>query len=89
MRNYLGVIAVSAVCGFLLAGCNDRASTVPPSSPPAPSATAFEAYAAEVIQVSTCENTAPVETNNIEFSFAADQDTAAPRDVSGISPACA
>lgn len=89
MRNYLVVIAVSTVCGFLVAGCNDSTSTVPPSSPPAPSATAFETYAVEVIQVSTCENTKPVETNNIEFSFAADQDTAVPRDVSGISPSCA
>lgn len=87
MRNYL--IAGAAVCGFLVAGCHDDPGKTPPSSPAAPSATAFEAYAIQVIQVSSCENSAPVETNNIEFSFAADQDTAVPRDVSGIAPACA
>ncbi|MDP9088999.1 MAG: hypothetical protein M3O26_09705 [Pseudomonadota bacterium] len=88
MRNYSVVIAVTAVCGFLVACGNDGTSKVPPSSPAAPSATAFETYAAQVIQGSTCENTAPVETSNIEFSFAADQDTAAPRDVSAIAPNC-
>ena len=88
MRNYSVVIAVSTVCGFLIAGCNDGTSTVPPSSPAAPSATAFETYAVQVIQGSTCENTAPVETNKIEFSFAADQDTAVPRDVSAIAASC-
>jgi hypothetical protein len=86
MRNYLTAIVGGVLVGFLLAGCHD--DDRPPSTPPAPSATGFEAYAVQLIHVSTCESTDPVQTNGIEFSFAADQDTADPRDVSMDAPAC-
>jgi hypothetical protein len=87
MRKYLTVMMGGAVCGFLIAGCHDDSGNAP--TPPAPSATMFESYAQELIQGSTCEKANPVQTNNIAFSFAADQDTADPRDISAIAPACA
>lgn len=87
MRKDLKVIMGGAVCGLLLVGCHQD-NGHPPSTPAAPSSTAFESYATELIQGSTCENTNPVATDNIEFSFAADQDTAVPRDVATIEPTC-
>ena len=87
MRKYLALIAAGSIGGVILAGChNDQGQ--PPSPPPAPSATAFEPYAANLVETATCENNAPVETNSIIFSFAADQDTAPPRDVSTTATAC-
>jgi hypothetical protein len=86
MRKYLTVILGGAVAGFLVAGCHD--DTGNPPTPAAPSATSLETYVHELIQGSTCESTDPVQTNSIEFSFAADQDTADPRDVSTDAPTC-
>jgi hypothetical protein len=87
MRKNFKAIAGGAVCGLLIVGCHQD-NGHPSSTPAAPSAAAFESYAGELIQGSTCENINPVATNNIEFSFAADQDTAVPRDVSMIEPTC-
>jgi hypothetical protein len=86
MRKYVTMFAVGAVGGFLVAGCHDDTSN--PPTPPAPSATGLETYVHELIQGSSCDSTDPVQTNSIEFSFAADQDTADPRDVSTIAPTC-
>jgi hypothetical protein len=86
MRKYLTMIAGGAICGLIVAGCHDDTSN--PPTPPAPSATGFETYVHELIQGSSCDKSDPVQTNSIEFSFAADQDTADPRDVSAFAPTC-
>lgn len=88
MRKYLTLITGGAVCASLFVGCHDDGSAAPLRPPPAPSGTAFETYAIDLINGSTCDSLLPVETNNVEFYFNADQDAAIPRDVSLVDPTC-
>ncbi len=87
MRKYLLVTAIGLAAGLTLAGCNDGGTTVTTPTP-VPTSVAFEAFVQNQTEQNTCESTLPAQTNNIDFTFASDQDDADPRDTSTVAPAC-
>jgi hypothetical protein len=74
---------------LVLAGCHDD---TPTSSMPPPPATnmpvAFEAFTQSQVKTATCNTVVAVEIGATTFGFAADQDEADPRDISGVTPGC-
>ena len=93
MRNYGIATAAAAACGLLLAGCSgsDYGSTAPPTNPPPPPpplTASFEDYTRSLAQVFTCDHVPPNPVGTIAFTFAADQDTAPPRDFTGVTTSC-
>ena len=78
----------SAVRGILglRRGRTGSGSTPPPTGQT--SSYGFEPYLQQVVQQSSCNNNTPVSTTNVNFHFAADQDTAEPRDLSRVMPGC-
>jgi hypothetical protein len=87
MRKHLLVIAMGLAGGLMLAGCKDDGTTVPTAPTVTPSV-AFEAFVQGQTEQNTCESTLPAQTNNVDFTFASDQDDADPRDISAVAPAC-
>ena len=95
MRNYGMATAAAAACALLLAGCSggsDYGSTAPPTNPPPPPppplTASFEDYTRSLAQVFTCDHVAPNPVGTIAFTFASDQDTAPPRDLTGVTTSC-
>ena len=96
MRNYGIATAAAAACALLLAGCSggsDYGSTAPPTNPPPPPpppplTASFEDYTRSLAQVFTCDHVAPNPVGTIAFTFASDQDTAPPRDLTGVATSC-
>lgn len=87
MRKQLPAIALGLAAGLALAGCHDDSGTVstPPTVTPS---VAFEPFVQTQTEQNTCETTSPASTNNVDFTFASDQDEAEARDVSSVAPAC-
>ena len=80
----VGSIAVLSACGG--DGNGGSGSTPPPTGQT--TSYGFEPYLQQVVQQSSCSNNTPVSTTNVTFQFAADQDTAEPRNLSMVIPGC-
>ncbi len=83
MTHVVGLVA--AIGGMVLVGCDDN-RTISPQ--PTPTTSDFEAFAQSLVVKSSCDTFIPADTNSVDFTFAADQDTAEPRDVSTVSAGC-
>ena len=88
MRHQLKIGFLGLACSMALGGCKNDNSSAPPSPPPTSSTTSFEGLSFSLVQKSTCDVTAPVDINAVDFSFNADQDTADPRDLTTVATAC-
>jgi hypothetical protein len=88
MRKHLLVIAMGLGGGLVLAGCHDDGGTTVPTPPTVTPSVAFETFVQTQTEQNTCESTVPAQTNNVDFTFASDQDDADPRDISAVTAAC-
>lgn len=72
-----------------IAGCGgDRSADSAQQPPVTPPTTDFSTYAASLVTTYSCESNPPAETNSIEFSFEADQDTAVAVDTDAVAAQC-
>ena len=87
VRSALVVLSLGAA--GLLAACNDSdRSEVKTEAPPTPATADFDLYAKSLVENYSCEVKPAAEVNNVTFTFAPDQDTAAPADTSTITAGC-
>ena len=86
MRKHFQICALGLASGMILAACNDDKHTVPPSTVTA--GVGFEAFVQTLVEINTCDKSEPPDTNTSDFTYASDQDSAQPRDLSTVAPAC-
>ena len=82
--HVLGLAATAF--GMVLAACGGEDHAATPQ--PAPATTDFETFAQSLVIKSTCTTFIPADTNSVDFTFAADQDTAEPRDTTTFTVGC-
>jgi hypothetical protein len=90
MRTQVRAVLLSLAGVVSLAGCggDDNGGGQTPPPPPPPTTQAFEPFVQQQIQQSSCDTLEPASTTATPFTFANDQDTAEPRDVSAVTPGC-
>ncbi len=86
MRKHFQICTLGLACGMILAACKDNTHIVPPSA--ATAGVGFEAFVQNLVGINTCDKSEALDTNGIDFTYASDQDTAQPRDISTVAPAC-
>jgi hypothetical protein len=83
------LLVVSLLGGAaILTACNDDTTTVS-TAPPVPNSTDFTTYAQALVTRYSCDNNPAVPINNIDFTFAADQDMVPADDIDMVTAACA
>jgi hypothetical protein len=87
-NKHLLILGIGFGAALVLAGCHDDTATSSTPPPATNMPTAFETFTQSQVKIATCNSLVAVEIDAATFGFAADQDEADPRDISGVTPGC-